>query len=369
VKDDLRDRPFRIRSVDVRRLSLPLARPLVTGRGTYRQRDVLLLRVGLDVEGRTGVGWGEAGPLPGWNDADLQELEGIAMRLADSTAARTLNQFFLEETAVDARPALRFACECAALDALSRIEGVSLAAALARARGVEAATRVAVQCTFGDCDAKEAISALARARDAGFTHAKLKIGARDACADRERIRTIVAAGPGLTLRLDANGALATNDALQLLGVLSSEHVEWVEQPVDDADFDALLARYEGRGPAIAADESCCDPQRVTDLLDRGRLGAVVVKPAALGGLDRAAALFDRASKSGATVMISNLMESAVGRSAVAQLAAAWPELQGPHGLATGDWFGRDLGPVSDRIEEGFLALREGPGLGFEPRLH
>jgi L-alanine-DL-glutamate epimerase-like enolase superfamily enzyme len=67
-------------------------------------------------------------------------------------------------------------------------------------------------------------------------------------------------------------------------------------------------------------------------------------------------------------MISNLMESAVGRAAVAHLAAAWPSLAGPHGLATGVWFERDVAPEADRISAGFLRLRPGPGLGFEPVL-
>jgi o-succinylbenzoate synthase len=366
VSDDLRHRRFRLQAVDLRRLGLPLASPLVTGRGTYRQRSLLLLRVCLDVDGRVQWGWGEAAPLPGWNDDDLDELARIARTLSDGAATRTLNGLLREQTAIEARPALRFALECAVLDALARLEGISLSTALARARGVEPAAKVAVQCTLGDCDGPAAIQALASAQKAGFTHAKLKIGARDARVDRERIRSIVDAGLELTLRLDANGALRTSDALRLLDALPPDRVEWVEQPVDDADFDALLERYEGSGPAIAADESCCDPTRVAGLLESGRLGAVVVKPAALGGLDRAEALFDRARDAGAAVMISNLMESAVGRAAVADLAAAWPELEGPHGLATGDWFARDLAPQPDRIEGGRLALHAGPGLGFDP---
>jgi O-succinylbenzoate synthase len=71
VNGDIRDRPFRIDGVDVRSLSLPLAAPLVTGRERYRQRDLLLLRIRLRLEGQTQHGWGEVAPLAGWNDADL----------------------------------------------------------------------------------------------------------------------------------------------------------------------------------------------------------------------------------------------------------------------------------------------------------
>lgn len=363
-----RHRPFRLESIEVRRLTLPLATPLVTSRERYQRRDLLLLRVGLFVDGRTQYGWGEAAPLPGWNDADLDDLALIAEGLDCGSDLSSLSALLGEGGILDSRPALRFGIECAVLDALSRADGIPLAVALARARGLEAATGVAVQCTLGDCETSIAIDALDRARRAGYTHAKLKIGARDARADLDRIRAIAVAQPDMTLRLDANGALHVDEALALLAALPPEQVEWVEQPVSDADFDLLLAHYDGAGPAIAADESCCDPDRAAGLLDTGRLGAVVVKPAALGGLDRAEALFAQAADAGARVMISNLMESAVGRSAVAHLAAAWPSLSGPHGLATGGWFAHDLAPEADRISGGCLSLRAGPGLGFEPVL-
>jgi len=368
VSTDPRGRAFRLEGVEVRPLTLPLATPLVTARERYLRRELLLLRVCLEIDGRTQHGWGEAAPLPGWNDADLEDLALVAEGLGRGSDQRSLSALLREESGLDTRPALRFGIECAVLDALSRADDIPLAAALAGARGLEAARGVAVQCTLGDCEAPVAIEALARARQAGFTHAKLKIGARDPRADLARIRAIALAQPDMTLRLDANGALQVDEALELLAALPPERVEWVEQPVSDAEFDALLAQYDGAGPAIAADESCCDPDRAAGLLGTGRLGAVVVKPAALGGLDRAEVLFAQAAEAGAKVMISNLMESAVGRTAVAHLAAAWPNLSGPHGLATGGWFAHDLAPEADRIGDGRLSLRPGPGLGFEPEL-
>ncbi len=363
-----RDCPFRLEGLEVRRLDLPLASPLVTGRETYRQRTLLVLKARLRIDGRTRHGWGEAAPLACWNDADLDELAAIARSLGRARVQRNLTELLRDEEELHDRPALRFGIECAVLDALARADGQPLAKSLARARGLDATRRVAVQCTLGDCDAPDAIERLLQAQQAGYTHAKLKIGAREAHADLDRIRAIADAVPDLTLRLDANGALRVDEALAWLAALPPDRVAWVEQPVADAEFDTLLAQYDGAGPAIAADESCCDPDRAAGLLDTGRLGAVVVKPAALGGLDRATELFIRAKRAGAAVMISNLMESAIGRTAVAHLAAAWPELSGPHGLATGAWFAHDLAPEADRIDEGFLMLRNGPGLGFEPVL-
>lgn len=358
-------RSFRLDGVDARRLSLPLAAPLVTGRGRYLQRELVLLRVRVTVDGHASHGWGEAAPLPGWNDADLDELAITAERLRTDDDA-TVDTLQRDIPALQSRPALRFGLECGVLDALCRAAAVPMVVALAERRGVEPARAVPVQCTLGDCDAEHAVAALANAQQAGFTHAKLKVGARTCSEDLERIRAIAAARPEMTFRLDANGAWCTAEALDMLAALPAGRVEWIEQPVVDLELDTLLARYDGRGPAVAADESCADPQRASALVRSGRLGAIVVKPSALGGLQAAAELFETAKRAHVAVVISNLMESAVGRAAVAHLAAAWPTLPGPHGLATGAWFARDLAPEPDVIDDGRLKLRAGPGLGFEP---
>jgi L-alanine-DL-glutamate epimerase-like enolase superfamily enzyme len=93
---------------------------------------------------------------------------------------------------------------------------------------------------------------------------------------------------------------------------------------------------------------------------------VVVKPAAVGGLLATTELVLLAIRHGVQVIFSNLMESAVGRFATAHLAAAYGELPGPHGLATGAWLAEDVGPAPDRLERGRLFLHRGPGLGFVP---
>ncbi|MFW5967828.1 MAG: enolase C-terminal domain-like protein, partial [Persicimonas sp.] len=117
---------------------------------------------------------------------------------------------------------------------------------------------------------------------------------------------------------------------------------------------------------IAADESCGTYERALHIIDRGLVPVAVLKPSRLGGLLPTARLIERATESGVRVVLSSLIESAIGRSAIAQLAAARPDLAGPHGLATGAWLADDLAPTPDRIEGGTLALRGGVGLGFEP---
>jgi o-succinylbenzoate synthase len=358
-------RPFELRAIELRPQRLALAAPLVTGRDTYHARRLTLLRVEVRTDCGITEGWGEVAALPGWSDDDPDALDAAARRIGcpaafDGIAA--LDTVLPEAGRL--RP-LRFGLECALLDALCRAEQRSLAAVLAERRGAAPQDSVAVQVTLGDAPAAEMVESLHRARNQGFRCAKLKVGARRARADRSRIGEIVEARTGMRLRLDANGAWRVTEALAMLADLPGEAVELVEQPVADDAFDALLHRYDGAGPLIAADESCAVPGRAAQLLSMPRLGGLVVKPAAIGGLLRADALLDAAGGRGIVGIVSNLMESAVGRRAVAHLAAARSDLPGPHGLATGAWFAEDLAPP-DVVVDGRLAVPAGSGLGLDP---
>lgn len=356
--------PFELRTLELRPHTLALAEPLVTGRGRYHERRLTLLRAELRIGDTTAHGFGEVAALPGWSDVTPEALDAAARRIGCPAEFGAIDDLDAVLPEAGRLRALRFGLECALLDALCRAADRSLAAVLAERRDTRALDSVPVQLTLGDDDADALVTALRAARARGFGCAKLKVGARRPGEDIRRIGAVHEAVPEIRLRLDANGAWRVGEALEVLAGLPADGVELVEQPVADADFEPLLATYDGAGPVIAADESCAIPGRAAQLLAVPGLGAVVVKPAALGGLLRADALFDAARAAGVGVVVSNLMESAVGRRAVAHLAASRPDLEGPHGLATGSWFARDLAEP-DRIEDGRLLLPPGPGLGAD----
>jgi L-alanine-DL-glutamate epimerase-like enolase superfamily enzyme len=64
------------------------------------------------------------------------------------------------------------------------------------------------------------------------------------------------------------------------------------------------------------------------------------------------------------VVITSVVDSAIGVGAAAQLAAAIGGTQA-HGLATGAWLAEDVAPPA-LIRAGKLALPDGPGLGIVP---
>ncbi|MGK7294376.1 MAG: o-succinylbenzoate synthase [Candidatus Wenzhouxiangella sp. M2_3B_020] len=350
---------------DIRRLAL--ADRLVTGSATYARREIVLVRVDLETGGRTVRGFGEASPLPGWSHETPEAVRSaLEQRISSDTPFESISEIDHALPWLTDMPVTRFGLETAILDALARSLDRPLCALLARDPDAATAESVPVQFTLGILDTAASIARLESAMESGYTHAKLKVGQGDPAADVARILRVAERLPGLTIRIDANGAWTVEAALQALHALPPELVELVEQPVRDTVLSELLSRFDGRGPRVAADESCGKAERARALIRSGRLGAVVVKPAAIGGLLPTAELVRLAIRHGVQVIFSNLMESAVGRFATAHLAAAHPELPGPHGLATGAWLAEDVGPCPDRLDRGRLFLHQGAGLGFVP---
>ncbi|HKL51692.1 MAG TPA: enolase C-terminal domain-like protein [Wenzhouxiangellaceae bacterium] len=364
--------PVTLKYLDLRRHRLRLAAPLKTAAGIFEVRETIVLRAGLQLPGgHIQEGFGEAAPLSGWTRETFPGMRSLAEEIEFPVCMRTVTDLDQHLPQLTASPVFRFGIELAILDALSRAADLPLGAALFQARSNRdpdacPLDAIPVQFTLGADRAEACIRALKKAADAGHTHAKLKVGLASCDADLARVGRIIEHCPRLTFRLDANAAWTPAQALFMLSSLPRDRVELIEQPVVDQDLPGLLDRYEGSGPHIAADESCAGLEQARALIRSGRLGAIVVKPSIVGGLLPAGRMFELARRHGVQVIISNLMESAVGRRAIAHLAAAWPELPGPHGLATGQWLADDLAPAADRIHRGKLVLDGTPGIGFQP---
>lgn len=364
-----------LRKLHAHRLTLPLAEPLDTGRGTFANREVVLIELVVDFDGELRTGWGEASPLAGWCRGSPKAIQAAVREFAMPCEIDGFRDLDRALGPLDPLPVLRYGVETALFDARGRHAGQSLRETLAALRidseAEPASIPVPVQYTIGAAETEATRLAVRHAIGAGYGCVKLKVGAATPAADLARCSALASEFPDMRFRLDANGAWMVPKALEMLEKLPTPAVELVEQPVAPAAFEALLdARAERRGrpsPAIAADESCAGFREALDLIDDGRVDALVVKPCTLGGLVRAGEVLARARAARVDIIISNLMESAVGRAAAAALTAAWPEFPGPHGLATGAWFGADVAPAPDRIECGRLRPHcAGPGLGFTP---
>ncbi len=184
----------------------------------------------------------------------------------------------------------------------------------------------------------------------GYPAVKVKVRDASSIALVRAVREAV--GPGVGVRVDANGAWDVDTAVAMITRLAAFDLEYVEQPVASlANLAAVRRRVD---VPIAADECI---RTIDDARELRRLDAadvVVLKQQPLGGVRAALAVAEAA---GVPAVVSSMMETSVGIAAGVALAAALPELPYACGLATlgmlpGDVTATPLTPV-----DGVLPVR------------
>jgi L-alanine-DL-glutamate epimerase-like enolase superfamily enzyme len=322
----------------IRPFTLDLALPLSTASGTIDARSGFLF----DRDG----GLGEATPLPGWTEST--EDCGEALRAADDAP-----DWDGALAACESAPAARHGVSLARLDASARATEHSLA----RELGDDPADSVAVNATVGDGDVADTRDAVVAAADAGFETVKVKVGARPPEEDVERLRAASEAAD-VALRADVNGAWSAKQTRELADDLADLELEYVEQPLSASTLDG----YQGiEGVDVALDEALVhhDLDDVLAVADY-----VVLKPMALGGVDRAREAALRAREAGVEPVFSTTIDAAVARAAAVHLAASVPDVPAC-GLATADRLADDLADDPTPVVDGRIRVPEGPGHGVE----
>lgn len=353
------------KDLSLARLSMPLARPFRTARGEVTHRDVTLLRV----EARGVVGVGEVCPLPGFSAETHAEAEAQLRALCPWLAQAPLPEgvddiaWLLQAPRLrSVAPSVRFGVEVALLDWLARYTRRPMSALLSSTQPPRA--QVPVNATITAPDVFEVVARAQALRAQGFGTFKLKVGALPLDEDVARVHALrEAVGPEATIRLDANGAWTLDTAREALTRMAPAQIALIEQPAEDLDDLAALRALDLI--RVAADEAIRDEDDLTHALERDAIDALVLKPA-LTGLLASARMASRAAVHGVRTIYTSLLDGAIGRAAVAHLAAVSDHLEGPCGLATGDLFTDEAATYTsspDTIVGGALCLRDGLGHG------
>jgi o-succinylbenzoate synthase len=340
-------------SIRIEAIRLPLVSVLATGHGAIRHRKSLLLAL----DDGEHVGWGEASPLPGWSTGSLVETER-ALR-ASLEGVRGDDDIADAIASLHEHQHARAAVSGAWADLGARRDDLPLAASLSGRWRAD----VAVNALLGGADRETLETEAAVAVASGFTTVKLKVGASAPATDIERIRAVRRTAPDVSLRLDANQGWDRTTAIDVLSQVVEEDVAWCEEPT--RFLDEFGSIESATGVPVAVDESIATATELRRALAMG-LSVVIIKPQAVGGPDRAAISAELAADSGATVVFTSFMDSAVGVSHALHVASAFG---GPvaHGLVTTGLLGADVGP-SPAVEDGQMLVSTSPGIGFHPQI-
>jgi len=315
-------------------LRIPLRTPFVTSGGVVSARELAVIRLE-DDEGT--VGFGEAAPLEAYDGVTVDE---VIEALRDGPPPR------------GSPPQARAAWELAELDLQARRRG--------RPLGEPGADAIPVNLTLAAGPPDEVAEAARAGIQAGYSCFKVKVGLPDDDARVRAVREAVGSWPAL--RVDANGAWSSEEAVRAIAALSVHDLELVEQPC--ATLEQMAEVRAQVDVPVAADESIVGADDVQAAVEMGACDAVNIKLSAAGGFGPARDALRAAREAGLAAWLSSTLDGPWGIAAALQLAA------GQHiplacGLATLDLFDARLAAALPPPSKGLMAVPQGPGLGVE----
>ena len=355
-----------IGQIELRRLSLRLATPFRSSRGTETAKDVLVVKVTTNES----EGWGECASLtkPSYS---AEYTAGAAHVIRQHLAPLILSRSGGREESIGLKAhevaqvlsrvkghlMAKCALETAVLDAELRAKGQSLASFLGAVRD-----RVPAGVAIGICGSiPELLDLVGAYQRQGYQRFKLKIepgwDIEPVAAVRERV------GLDLALQVDANSAYDAESARQLRQ-LDSFGLICIEQPLaeDNLVGHAQLAR-EITTP-ICLDESITSVGSAATAIALGACSVINVKAGRVGGYLEAVRIHDLCASHGVPVWCGGMLETGIGRAGNLALAAL------PNFTLVGDLSASERYFVSDvteplALDDGYLAVPSGPGLGID----
>ena len=176
----------------------------------------------------------------------------------------------------------------------------------------------------------------------GFRCLKLKIGAIDFESEIELLATIRKefSIKDIELRVDANGAFKSSEALEKLKILSSYNLHSIEQPIKQGQFQEMASLCEQSPLPIALDEELIgvfDVTKKKELLHIINPQYIILKPSLIGGFKGSFEWLDIANELDIGWWVTSALESNIGLNAIAQWTATLKSSM-PQGLGTGSLF-------------------------------
>ncbi|EFK1513701.1 o-succinylbenzoate synthase [Escherichia coli] len=279
-----------MRSAQVYRWQIPMDAGVVLRDRRLKTRD------GLYVCLREGEreGWGEISPLPGFSQETWEEAQSVLLAW--------VNNWLAGDGELPQMPSVAFGVSCALAE---------LADTLPQAANYRAAPL---------CNGDPDDLILKLADMPGEKVAKVKVGLYEAVRDGMVVNLLLEAIPDLHLRLDANRAWTPLKGQQFAKYVNPDYrhrIAFLEEPCKTRDDSRAFARETGI--AIAWDESLREPD-FAFVAEEG-VRAVVIKSTLTGSLEKVREQVQAAHALGLTAVISSSIESSLGLTQLARIAA------------------------------------------------
>ncbi len=353
---------MKIAAIRIGKVSIPLKKPFKTAlRQVHSAEDIVIKMIADTGE----IGFGNAPPTavitgdsqdsiiaairdtigPKLIGMDVDNLEGIMTTI---------------DTAMLHNSSAKAALDIAVYDLFGKRHGIPLYKLLGGYR-----QDITTDLTISINDPEEMVEDSLAAVTAGYTELKLKVGT-DAALDIKRVQAIRAAvGYDVKIRLDANQGWSPKEAVRTIRRFEDLGlaIELIEQPVPAHDFAGLKYVTDQVETDIMADEAAFGVYEVFQLLAMQACDLINIKLMKAGGLHNAVKIAHLAETMGIQCMMGCMLESKVGITAAASLAAG-KKIISKSDLDAAVLLAEDpvVGGVS--FAKNQLLIAEAPGLGI-----
>lgn len=327
-------------TLDWQRFDLTFKKPATTSRGIYTHKTIYI--IGLS-QG-TSFGIGEIATLPDLSIDGQVNYDAILPEIAEVLRGAAAVNEVLEQ--YQHLPALCFALEAAAMQ-LSKSPGM-----LSNNPFVQGKDTIPINglVWMGSPEAmlQEAVTKL----EAGFNCLKFKVGAQEhdaECRMLEQVRKHPL-GQKVSIRLDANGAYAYDDAGLFLNDFKRFNIHSIEQPIRAGQWDAMQELCAKSPIDIALDEELIGvlTKDAAGMLRHIQPQWIILKPSLIGGFSRCNTWIQQAREQHIGWWATSALESNIGLSHIAQWVSSYPEKM-HQGLGTGALFTHNF-PSQTRLQ-------------------
>lgn len=314
-----------------------------TSRGVLKTRDVYWIKA-IDPKNPEISGWGEAAPLVKLSPDYREDFEEVLGKMLQKLNAESWDSdqgailFKLQELIPFELPAVRFGLETAILDWVNGGKKRILANDF-----LDAQKPIPINGLIWMGDREFMFQQIDQKLDEGFDCIKMKIGAIDFEQEIELLTYIRSrfSPSQITLRVDANGAFAPEEALSKLERLAGLQIHSIEQPIPAGNRKGMRDLCKSTPLAIALDEELIGVVEKEELLDFIQPQHIILKPTLLGGILETQNWIRLAAKRGIGWWMTSALESNIGLNAISQLASTFnPTI--PQGLGTGKLYHNNL---------------------------
>ena len=311
---------MKISEIQIGKISIPLKKPFKTALRRVDSAEDIIIKLVAD-SGETGFG---NAPPTAVITGDSQDSVVAAIR--DTLGPRILGMDVenLEgimtslDTGMLHNHSAKAALDIAVHDLFGKRFGLPVHKFLGGFRA-EMETDLTISLNAPDEMVRDSLEAVA----SGYTALKLKVGG-DVVLDFQRVAAIRGAvGDMVKIRLDANQGWSPKEAVRIIHRLEAEGlgIELIEQPVKAHDFEGLKYVTDRVETDIMADESAFGPLEVMRLLSSRACDLINIKLMKAGGLHNAIKIANFAETMDVQCMMGCMLESKVGITAAACLAA------------------------------------------------